>query len=107
MQVSIQEILEKRIKAYENNTLTEQLVLDGKEYQKQWAKAVQFFQKEINKNRKKEGLPDLPFMAIREKLVALKEIDDLRWFYYQCLRYSKKKKGNTFSKCFFGALKIK
>ncbi len=107
MQISIQEVLKNRLEAYRNNTLEKQFELDGKEYQKKWAAAVQFFQKEINKDRKKEGKPDLPFMAVRQKLIDLKEIDDLRWFYFQCLRYRNKKKGNTFSKCFFGALKIK
>lgn len=107
MQISIQEVLQNRIKAYENNTLEKQVVLDGKEYQKKWAEAVQFFQKEVNKDRAKEKLPTLSFMAVRQKLIALNEIDDLRWFYKQCLIYSKNKKSNTFSRCFFGALKWK
>lgn len=29
----------------------------------------------------------------------------MRWFYKQCVDYKYKKKGNTFSKCFWGALK--
>lgn len=55
MQVSIQELLEKRIKASENGTLPEQLILDRKEYNKNWAKAVQYFQIIINKERIKEN----------------------------------------------------
>lgn len=106
MQISIQEVLKDRIKAYENNTLEKQLILDGKEYQKNWAKAVQHFQIIINKERVKEKKSPFDFIVIRQKLVLLKEIDDLRWFYIQCLKYSKKK-GNTFNKCFWGSLKIK
>lgn len=106
MEFSIQEILSKRIEAHQNDTLEQQFIKDGKEYQKNWAKGVQFFQIAINKDRKKEGLKDLPFMAIRQKLVAIREIDDMRWFYRQCLAYSRKK-GKNFSMCFFGALKIK
>lgn len=104
---SIEKILQRRIEAYKNNTLEKQFELEKAEYQRNWSKAVQFFQKRINKDRKKEKMKDLPFMAVRMKLVAIKEIDDLRWFYQQCLNYSYKRKGNTFSKCFFGALKIK
>ncbi len=107
MQISIQEILNRRIEASKNNTLEEHLKIAAKEYQKSWAAAVQFFQVEINKDRKKSGEKPLPFMAVRSKLAAVKEIDDLRWFYRQCLGYRNKKKGNTFSKCFFGALKVK
>lgn len=106
MQVSIQEILKQRIEAQKNNTLEQQLILDGKEYQKKWSAAVQFFQTQINTDRQKAGEEILPFMAIRSKLAGVREIDDLRWFYKQCLKYSRKK-GNTFSKCFFGALKVK
>lgn len=107
MQGSIESILQDRIKAYQNNTLERKFILEGKEYQKKWAEAVQFFQKIINKERSKSKQTELPFMAIRSKLIALREIDDLRWFYKQCLIYRQSKKGNTFSKCFFVALKIK
>lgn len=107
MEFSINEYLKNRIKASKKNSLKKQLVLDGKEYQKKWAKAVQFFQKRINIERKKENLPELPFIVIRQKLEGLKEIDDLRWFYTQCLIYERKKKSNTFSKIFFGATKIR
>lgn len=107
MQISIQELLLKKIEASQNGTLPEQLILDRKEYNKKWSEAVQYFQIIINKERFKEKLPPLEFIAIRTKLEAVKNIEDLRWFYYQCLKYRNKKKGNTFSKCFFGALKIK
>lgn len=107
MELSIQNILKNRIEAYKNNSLEKQFELEKADYQRNWARAVQFFQKRVNKDRKKEKQPELSFIAIRQKLVALKEIDDLRWFYLQCLEYIPKKKGNTFSKCFFGSLKIK
>lgn len=106
MQASIQFILEQRIESNKNNSLEKRFILDGKEYQKKWAKAVQFFQVEVNKDRLKSNQKPLPFMAIRSKLEAVSEIDDLRWFYTQCLKYSLKK-GKNFSQCFFGALKIK
>ena len=111
MQVSIQELLEKRIKSSENGTLPEQLILDRKEYNKNWAKAVQYFQIIINKERIKENLPPFDFIVIRNKLVAIRNIEDLRWFYTECLKYSYTrdkvtKKRNTFGKCFWGALKV-
>ena len=106
MLTSIQEILSKRIESSKENRLENQIQDDAKTYSKKWAEAIQFFQVQINKDRAKSKQPPLPFMAIRSKLVALREIDDLRWFYTQCLKYSRKK-GNTFSKCFFGALKVK
>lgn len=104
MQISLQDALKNRIEAYKNNTLERQLILDGKEYNKKWADAIEHFRKEINKENKEEPYP---FMAIRSKLAAVREIDDLRWFYKECLKYKRKKKMNTFSKCFFGALKIR
>ncbi len=103
----IGEILQHRIAASNSDNLKRQFELEKAEYQRNWARAVQFFQKKVNEDRKKEKMKPLPFMAIRTKLEAVKEIDDLRWFYTQCLEYQYKKKGNTFSKCFWGALKIK
>jgi hypothetical protein len=109
--ISLQDILKDRLEAYgKNPDLVDLFRKKGKEYQKSWNKGVQFFQLEINKDRKKENLPELPFISIRQKLLALKEIDDLRWFYYHCKKYANTKdklgKRNSFSKCFFGALKI-
>lgn len=107
MEISIQQLLKNRIEASKNNTLEQRFILEGREYQKKWAEAVQFFQNRINKDRLKTGGKPVVFMAVRNKLEAIHEIDDLRWFYTQCSLYIRKKKGNTFSKCFFGALKIK
>lgn len=104
---SIEKILRIRIEAYKNNTLEKQFELEKAQYKKNWSKAVQFFQKRINKDRKKERLKEISFIAVRQKLIAIKEIDDLRWFYLECLNYIRKRKGNTFSKCFWGSLKIK
>ncbi len=104
MQISIQELLKERIEASKNNNLEAQFDLERREHQKKWAAAVQFFQNRINKDRLKDKMRPLPFIAIRSKLEHVHQIDDLRWFYTQCLKYSRNK-GNTFSKCFFGALK--
>jgi len=104
---SISSILENRISLYNQNP-EKALKEKSTEYQKKWNEGVRCFQEEINKDRKKANLPPLPFIAIRVKLVALKEIDDLRWFFYHCRKYAKTKdklgKWNSFSKCFFGAL---
>lgn len=105
--ISISEALENRIQAALNGTLSEQLVLDRKEYNKKWCDAVQHFKIILNKERSKDKIEPLTFISVRMKLEGIKNIEDLRWFYGQCLRYKYKKKGNTFGKCFFGALKIK
>ena len=99
-------LLQSRIEASKNGTLKEQLALDAKEYNKKWAAAVQCFQKKINEDRKIDKQPPLSFIVIRQKLAHVKEIDDLRWFYIQCLKYRNRKLGKTFSRCFFGALKV-
>lgn len=109
---SIEDILKKRIEAASNGTLPEQLINDRKEYNKKWADAVEFFRQRINKDRKKQKMPEYSFIIIRSKLAGVKNIEDLRWFYTQCLKYSYTKdkitkQRNTFSKCFFGALKNK
>ena len=106
---SLSDILKERIEQFEKNP---QAYLKNKStaYQKDWNFAVKCFQDRINKDRKKAKQTDLPFIAVRQKLVALKEIDDLRWFYRECVKYAGtypkgSKIRNTFSKCFFGALK--
>ncbi len=114
MEISIQELLKKRIEASKDiSSLEKQFILESKEYNKKWAEAVQHFQLRINKDQLKDKKRPYPFMAIRTKLEGVREIDDLRWFYKQCIEYTYKKdkfgrriKGNTFNKCFFGALKI-
>jgi len=109
--MDIADILKERIEAFKTNPELAMKV-KGKEYQKNWNFAVKCFQDRINKDRKKAKQTDLPFIVIRQKLVALKEIDDLRWFYRECLKYAGtypkgSKIRNTFSKAFFGALKVK
>ncbi len=106
--LSISSILKDRLEAFSKNP--EKAIKEkGTDYQKKWAYGVKCFQVELNKERKKEGRADLSFMAVRQKLVALKEIDDLRWFFYHCKKYATTKdktgKWNSFGKCFFGALK--
>jgi hypothetical protein len=112
---SIQDILKQRLTDYQNDT-GKAFVSKSVEYNKKWNEAVEFFRIRINKDRKKDKKSDATFIQIRMKLIALKEIDDLRWFYRECIRYSNtyekklingKPVRNTFSKCFFGALKIK
>lgn len=108
---SLADILKERIEQFNKNPV-ESLKLKGKERNKEYAKAVKCFQDRINKDRKKDKQEPVPFIAVRMKLSALKEVDDLRWFYRECLKYAGTyPKGsrirNTFSKAFFGALKCK
>ena len=112
---SIQDILKQRLEEYKISP-TNSLKLKGIEYNKKWNEAVEFFRIKINQDRKKAKLPEVNFIQVRMKLVALKEIDDLRWFYRECIKYSNtyqkklingKPIRNTFSRCFYGALKIK
>ena len=109
MSISIGDLLQKRLEAYAHSKPEEVLKRENAEYQKRWARGVQFFVDAINKDRKGTGYPPVPFIVVRQKLVALKEIDDLRWFYFHCQKYAKTKDAegnwNTFSKCFWGALK--
>lgn len=105
---SIGDILKVKIDKFNANPV-ESLKFFGIDYQKRWNNGVNYFLIEINKDRKKQDLKELSFISIRQKLVAIKEIDDLRWFYYQCKKYAQTKdkfgNKNSFSKCFFGALK--
>ncbi len=100
--INIADLLQQRITT---SDLRAKLRDEGKEYQKKYALAVQCFQTELNKER--DTLPPLSFMAVRSKVEHIREIQDLRWFYGKCLLYKRKKKDNTFSKFFFGALKIR
>lgn len=102
---SISELLSTRIEASKKNNLEKHFDLEKKDYNKKRAAAIQFFQKEINKEQKKDGKKEFSFIVIRQKLAGIREIDDLRWFYKKCIIYKRKKKLNTFSKCFWGALK--
>lgn len=100
MEFHISDLLNRRIQI----TSQKDISID---YNKKWNEAVKCFQEIINKERAKDNLKPLSFIVIRQKLVVLREIDDMRWFYKECLKYKYKKKGNTFGKCFFGSLKIK
>ena len=113
--INIGDILQQRLEAYKNNPQDFEKKR-SKEYQKCWNDGVNHFKLWIDKDLKKEKKPPIPFIAVRQKLLALKEIDDLRWFYIQCIKYSNtyqkklvngKPVRNTFSRCFYGALKIK
>ena len=114
--ISISDILKARFEEYSKNPEAT-IKQKSKEYNKKWNEAVNFFVLRINKDRKKFKKPLVTFIQIRQRLVALREVDDLRWFYRECLQYSytySKKQfvngypvRNTFSKCFFGATKIR
>ena len=108
--MNIGDILKQKLEAYARNP-QEAVRNDGKKYQKDWNFAVSCFQERINKDRKAEGKPPVAFMAVRMKLVALREISDLRWFFRECTRYAttRDKLGNknTFSRAFFGSLRVK
>ena len=111
MQIDLSQLIKQRIEEFEKNPELS-LKVKGTEYQKKWAEGVKYFQDRINQDRKKEKKPEVNFMQVRMKLLALKEIDDLRSFYKTCLDYSytrdkKTGKRKTFSQCFWGALKIK
>lgn len=110
--ISIGDALQRRIEAYKERPIEETLKWEKADYEKRWAKGVQFFQKKINEDRRREGrkFPPMSFIAVRQKVVHIRDLEDLRWFYFKCIRYSKTKdaktgKWNTFSRCFFGALK--
>lgn len=83
---------------------------NSKRYNSSWNDGVYKFLLNINEERKKDGLEPVTFIAVRQKLVGIKEIDDLRWFFYVCKKYSKTKdkqgNQNTFSKAFWGALRF-
>jgi hypothetical protein len=106
--MNIGDILQEKLRAYSLNP--EGMKRKSKQYTKDWNFAVGCFQKRINKDRKKEGKPDIEFMAVRMKLMALQEINDMRWFYRECTKRAgtiHKKTGEviTFSWAFFSALK--
>ena len=107
---SIGNILQERLKKYQDNPEAF-LKRKSKDYNKEWNEAVNYFVIRINRDRKREGGELVSFISVRMKLVALKEIDGLRWLYLVCEKYSKTKdkegRDNTFSKCFYGSLKIR
>lgn len=100
---SLQELLQNKIEIYKNDNWHHVLQVEGKEYNKLIKKAVTAFRDRINKDREREKKEKVEYMAIYSKIAHL-DIEVLRWFYGNCLKYAKKK-GNTFSKCFFGSLK--
>jgi len=59
--------------------------------------------KEFQKHLNREGF-DIPWIGVSMKVRHIKDIDHLRVFYNDCLR---SKARGSFSKCFFGALKVK
>jgi hypothetical protein len=61
---------------------------------------IKSFQQQLNR----EGF-DIPWIGVNMKLIHIKDYDHLKDFYKKCLEYKSKK--GSFSRCFFGALKIK
>lgn len=111
MQIDLSTIIKQRLEEFKNSP-QESMQKKGTEYNKDYAKAVQCFQKRINVDRKKEKKAEVSFVQVRMRLIALKEIDDLRYFYNECLKYSYTKdkktgKRNSFSRAFFGATKVR
>jgi hypothetical protein len=109
--MELSDLLKERIQAFNENP-KEALKQKGIERNKDYAKAVKCFQDRINKDRIKAKQKPLPFIAIKMKLIAVREVDDLRAWYRTCLEYSYKKnkktwKRQTFSQCFFGGTKTK
>lgn len=106
-------LIERYKEYYKNPEATEKLMIArGKEYSKKWNKCVGFFMDRINKDMIKDGKKPLPFMAYRSKLVALIEVEDLRWYWFYCQKVSSIKdlKGNpkyTFGQIFWKGLEVK
>lgn len=103
---SIQQILQSKIEFFKRNP--EQAIKEfKKDSNKDFNECVSYFHKRINSERPRNN--QLPFVAVREKLLGIQDIEDLRWFYRTCNKYSRTKdkdgNQNTFSKCFWGALK--
>lgn len=105
MQINIGDLLKTRLEAYSKEGVAETVKREGVDYNKRWSKGVQYFVDRINADRKGTSYPPVKFYVVRSRLVALKEIEDLRWFYFVCNGYAKKgiKEGKTFSQCFWGA----
>lgn len=103
---SLGDLLSKRLEAYKSEPAEAVFKREGKEYNKRWSRGVQFFVDAINKDRVGTQYPPVSFIVVRQRLVALRDIEDLRWFYYHCKKYGEKE-GHSFSQCFFGATKTK
>ncbi len=104
-------LFQQRLEQIQATGAKEYLSKKGKSYNKDWAYGVKCFQVALNKEQDKAKLPPYEFMAVRQRLIALKEIDELRWFYKECIKYSRKKdkqgKKQSFGKIFWGATRLK
>lgn len=105
--MQISELLEKRINNYKLYTPEQCQKLERKEYRDKWLYGIQCFVNQLNLEQRKQKKRDYRFMEIYMKLEHIKEIDDLRWFYKQCLAYKNRKAENTFGKMFWGVLKLR
>lgn len=104
--MDISELLKNRIEKYRSEPIEVVVKRDGKEYNKIWADGVKHFVDKINKDREGTQYKKVSFIMVRQKLLALRDLEDLRWFYGKCKQYSTKK-GHTFSELFWGSTKIK
>jgi len=97
-------LFQKRLESFTVNPQAD-VKRHGANYQKEWSNAVNHFVIRINKDRK--YMKPTTYMAVRNKLLALREIHELRDFYKVCDKYSRKKgEEYSFSRCFWGSLKI-
>lgn len=70
----------------------------------EWTDLVQEFQKEINRERYGTKWAPVSFVSVQNKVSHL-DLETLYWFKSVCT--DAKKRNGSFSKCFFGALKVK
>lgn len=90
-----------------------------KEYYKEQSKeetkkrnhAIDCFRNRVNKQRQLHGYKPLSFLAVKMKMYAFKELDELRWFWKYCedngQKFDKDGKKYTFSRIFFASLDTK
>lgn len=116
---SIRNILLERISFAEKNpeALKEFYKNQSKEDTKKYNEAIKCFQTRLNADIRRLNLKELPFMAVRMKMYALKEISDLKWCWQVCAKYAttyskeKDSKGrpirNTFYRCWWAMFNTK
>ena|ERR1035437_6795704 len=103
--MEISELLKNRIEAYSKEPIEVAVKREGKEYNKIRSDGIKHFMDRINEERKGTSFKPVSFIMVRHKLLALKDLEDLRWFYAKCKQYGKKK-GHSFSEMFWGATRV-
>lgn len=79
--------------------------LEKKEIKSERAEIISQFVDEINKEREGTKWQPVTGKGIAMKVSHIKEKSDLYYFLSVCKDY--KNRGGSFSKCFFGSLKVK